>query len=248
MTPVLIITRPAPQGAAFANAVQSQWAGPLRVVLSPLITIKPISVDMDLGAVTGFVFTSVNGVAATEDLALPSGLTAWCVGPKTAMRAKQAGFVPIIGPGDAAGLTHLIAKQALTGTLAHIRGRYSRGAICDELGTLGIRCFDIVAYDQLSGGLTVDAKNAVKGKDPVLFPLFSPRTSTILSKQGPFLAETHVVAISDAARDAAAFSAKTAQTAEQPNETAMITATLHALTALTQGRGLGPGSLEGSGP
>ena len=248
MTPVLIVTRPASQGAAFARDVQAQWRGPLRVICSPLITIKRIPVDADLDLVTGLVFTSVNGVAAIEDLTLPSGLTAWCVGPKTAMRAKRAGFVPIVGPGDAAGLVHLIAKQDPTGTLAHIRGRYSRSAISHELGAIGIHCLDVVAYDQPSCPLTADAEKAVKGKDPVLFPLFSPRTGTILSEHGPFVAETHVVAISEAAREAVAFSATTVKTAGQPNETAMITATLHTLTALTQGRGLGLGSLEGSGP
>lgn len=238
MTPVLIMTRPAPQSETFAEAIVSRWGGPLRVIISPLIAIKPVRAAVDLSTLTDVIFTSVNGVAAGAGLRIPAGSTAWCVGSKTAKSAERAGFVPVVGPGDADGLAQLIIARAPKGAIAHVRGRHSRGAISTRLNDAGIACVDVVAYDQTACPLTVEAQNAVKGKEPVLFPLFSPRTATILSKQGPFAAPVHLVMMSKAvAQNAKNIVAVTEHTATRPDEAAMIAATLQSLRGLTHGRG-----------
>ncbi|WP_341368493.1 uroporphyrinogen-III synthase [Yoonia sp. BS5-3] len=236
MNPVLIVTRPALQAGAFARAVASRWSAPLRIIQSPLIAIEPRLVRADLTGVTDLIFTSVHGVAAAQRLGLLAGLTAWCVGQKTAAAARAAGFLPITGPGDADGLVTMILAAAPNGICAHIRGEHARGDICARLTDAGLRCIDIPAYDQTALILSNEAKNAVKGKEPVLFPLFSPRSATILSDQGPFAAQTHVIAMSEAVIDAVGFSASRLHLAARPDEAAMIAASLQVLQGLTERR------------
>lgn len=238
MTPVLIMTRPARQSETFAEAIVSRWGGSVDVTISPLIAIEPVTVTADLGALTDVIFTSVNGVEAATRLNIPAGCTAWCVGQKTAKHAARAGFIPVIGPGDAEGLARLIIARTPKGVIAHIRGRHSRGAVSARLRGAGIDCSDVIAYDQTACRLTADAEIAVKGKEPVLFPLFSPRTATILTEQGPFVAPLHLVLISDAvAEHAIGIAAATTHVAARPNEAAMTEAVIQSLQGLTQGRG-----------
>jgi uroporphyrinogen-III synthase len=236
MTPTLIVTRPAPQGEAFAQIVQAQWNGPLHVVLSPLIKIEPIQVSADLSDLTGIILTSVNGVEAAKRLQLSANLPAWCVGRKTGALARQAGFDPIIGPRDADALAQLIIKLAPTGPIAHIRGRHTRGDICIQLTRANIPCIDVVAYDQVECALNDDAREKLGGKKPVIFPLFSPRTATILSNEGSFAAPTYIVAMSNAVKAAVSNLANVKiEIAVRPDENAMVAATLKACTQ-TQGR------------
>ncbi len=200
MTPTLIVTRPIAQSESFAASVMAAWDGPLNLIVSPLIEIVPLPAKIP--DVDSVIFTSANGVNAARNLELPAGLSAWCVGDRTAQTAKQAGFDPIIGPGDAEGLvSRLIAAQP-AGMIAHIRGMHARGNIGARLNAAGLNCLDVVAYDQQSCKLTAQAHVALCADKPVIFPLFSPRTSTILSEQGPFNAPVHIVALSDAVQSA----------------------------------------------
>ena len=238
MTPTLIVTRPTPQGEAFAQAVLAQWDQPLQVVLSPLITIDPVPVLADMSDLKGVIFSSINGVAAAERLDLPTNIPAWCVGQKTGALARQAGFDTSVGAGDVDALAQLIIEQSPNGQIAHIRGRHTRGDMSGRLARAGIGCIDVVAYDQVACALTNSARTILKGKGSVVFPLFSPRTATILGSEGSFSAPTYLVMMSDAVRDAAGnLTAKELIIAARPDEKAMVVATLDVLRALTQGRG-----------
>ncbi|MDX8353002.1 uroporphyrinogen-III synthase [Cognatiyoonia sp. IB215182] len=226
MTPTLIVTRPEAQGLGFARALESRWSGPLDIVLSPLIAISFQPIVDDLSDVTDLVFTSAHGVTAATNLGLGPGLRAWCVGPKTAELARSSGFETVTGPGDAAALANLIIAQSQKGEFAHLRGRHSRGDLVSELGVAGIPCRDVIAYDQIAQPLTVEAQEVLNGFRPVLCPVFSPRTVTILSKQGPFSAPLDIVAMSQAVADAAYKVAPRSVTiAAHPDEDAMIAAT-----------------------
>lgn len=200
MMPTLIVTRPIAQSESFAASVMAAWDGPLNLVVSPLIEIVPLPAtipDVDF-----VIFTSANGVNAARSLGVPAGLKAWCVGDRTAQIAKQAGFDPIIGPGDAEGLVARLIVAQPTGIIAHIRGMHARGDVSARLNAAGLNCVDVVAYDQQSCKLTTQAHMALFANKPVIFPLFSPRTSTILSEQGPFKAPVHIIALSDAVKSA----------------------------------------------
>ncbi len=230
MTASLIITRPEAQSESFAAEIAARWAGPLNIVISPLLRIIPLTPD--IGAVDELIFTSANGVEAAQRLNIPNGLRAWCVGDRTGDLAKAAGFVPHVGPGDADGLVDTIIANKPKGRLVHLRGKHARGAVKDRLREAGLDCEDFVTYDQQPQMLNKDAQLALDAQEPVIFPLFSPRTATILRKQGPFCAPVHVIALSKAVADA--FGSDTARqvtVAMRPDLPAMLTATVDALRA-----------------
>ncbi|MCG3268516.1 uroporphyrinogen-III synthase [Yoonia sp. I 8.24] len=230
MTPTLILTRPAPIAQVFADQLRHRFGDQVRVITSPLIEIVPVPITEDLSEITGVIFTSAQAVDAP---ALPRGLTAWCVGPKTTERAKSAGFATITGPGDAAGLAQMIVHAAPCGRLAHIRGRHVQENVARQLNESGIPCADIIAYDQRPLTLSGEAKNALKGKLPVVLPLFSARTATILKEQGPFSAPLHVVVMSEQIKRAVGrMNAQTTGIAAQPSGNAMVDATVARLDAL----------------
>lgn len=228
MTPTLIVTRPAGQSASFAAAIAALWDAPLRVILSPLLEIVCLAPQMEQP--DAVIFTSANGVDAAGSLGLRAGLTAWCVGEKTADVARQAGFDPVTGPGDAAGLTRAILDAAPQGRLAHIRGRHARGDIAATLNNAGLHCADVIAYDQRPLPLTTEAQAALAGTEPVILPLFSPRSATILAEQGPFRAPVYLVAISKGALDGVeGLQVSGFRLAARPDNDAMTKATIAAL-------------------
>lgn len=230
MTATLIITRPKPQSESFAAKIAARWSAPLDVVISPLMRIVPLNPRID--AVDAVIFTSANGVEAAERLSIPKGIPAWCVGEKTAVLAQEAGFVPHIGPGDADGLIARIIADRPNGRLVHLRGKHTRGAVKDRLRAAGLDCADFVAYDQQPQMLNNDAKRALAAQEPVVLPLFSPRTATILRKQGSFCAPVHVIALSQAVAEALGYGVPWQITvATRPDLPAMLDATLVALHA-----------------
>jgi uroporphyrinogen-III synthase len=234
MPPVLIMTRPAPQAAAFADAVMARWAGELRVIQSPLLVIQPVPIGQDLTTISGLILTSGHGVAAAVAAALPRGLPAYCVGEQTAQAAAKAGFDAITGPGDAARLVDKIIGRRPAGILAHVRGRHTRGDVSARLVAAGIACVDVIAYDQTAQPLSAEALAALHGADPVILPLFSPRTATILAEQGPFTAPVHLIVISNAVQSAAVVSVKSLSVAANPDAAAMLDATITRLRAVAQ--------------
>ena len=200
MTPILLLTRPEDRNASFAADVTSRWQGPLRVISSPLLKITFLAATPP--AADEMIFTSVNGVRAACHLGLPTVGKVWCVGGRTAEEATEAGFAVETGPGDADGLVQHIIAANPTGRLAHIRGMHARGAVAESLNAAGLICQDVVAYDQLPNILSAEARAALKGEYPVIVPLFSPRTATILKEQGPYGAAIYLFAMSAAVADA----------------------------------------------
>ena len=230
MTPTLLLTRPEGRNASFAAQVGALWTGPLDVITSPLLEIAFVAASQPLA--DALIFTSVNGVAAAVHLGLNNGQVAWCVGGRTAEAAHEAGFAIRVGPGDANSLLdHIISAQP-TGRLAHIRGIHARGDVAEHLNEAGLICEDVVAYDQLVRELSEEAKIALSGTKPVVAPLFSPRTATILVKQGPFAAPLHVVAMSEAVSEAiSTLSIAGSTIAEKPDAPSMARAVKAALGA-----------------
>lgn len=234
MTPTLIVTRPEAQGMGFAQTVARAWGRRLKIVRSPLIAIRFLQIKDDLAGALNLIFTSANGVTAAVNAGLGPGLHAWCVGSKTASLAAEAGFQTATGSGDAAGLVELILDQHPDGQFAHLRGTHSRGDVSARLRRASIPCHDVIAYDQLAQPLTAEAQNLLNRADPILCPLFSPRTATILGEQGPFVAPLDIIAISEAVADAAqTMTPRTVTIATSPDEEAMIAATLAQLHQLS---------------
>lgn len=165
--PLLLLTRPEPAARRFAaEAAGFGWP----VVVSPALRIVPVAHDgAALAAAAGLVFTSENAVP----FAGPGrGRRAICVGPRTAEVARAAGFDAEAGPGDAARLVPLLA--GLGPGWLHPHGKH----IARALPVAGV-----AVYDQQPVALNRAALDALAGVEPVVLPLFSPRTAAIVSDQ-----------------------------------------------------------------
>ena len=192
MDPILIITRPAPAGAAFADAVQTAFGAPLQVIHAPALRIVPLA--FTLPAARDVIFTSVRAVDQA-----PSGqdLTAWCVGDATARAAQAKGYTTRSAGGDAEALVALILSERPAGPLVHIAGRHRRGAIDARLNAAGLRCTTVEAYDQVAEPIPDALTRAAAGTAPLVAPVFSPRSAQgLMGLTGP--APLHVIAISAA--------------------------------------------------
>ncbi len=229
MQPILLLTRPAEAAARFLAALDT----PVRAEISPLIEIVPLSARWADGPVAALILTSENAAAIATDMGFAAGLTAYCVGDQTARAADAAGLRPFSASGDAGALIALILSHHPQGRLLHLRGEHARGDIAPQLQKAGVNCVERVVYRQLEMGLSDPAKVLLSGTVPVIAPLFSPRTATILAGQGPFEAPLHVIAISDAVTAATtSLGPVTVDVAERPDGAAMIRATLSRLRAM----------------
>lgn len=207
--PTLLLTRPQPGAKRFA-ALMRGW----RCVISPILRIVPVDHDASiLGDAQGLVFTSAHAVPWAGP---GRGRPALCVGAHTAREARAAGFDVTEGAGTADSLLPLIARAPVP--LIHAHGRH----LAKMLPVPGV-----VVYDQKAVGLSAKAKALLADPGPVILPIFSPRTATVLSTQiADARAAITVVAISDAALRNWSGPARHAIVAERPDAQAMRDAIL----------------------
>jgi uroporphyrinogen-III synthase len=146
-------------------------------------------------------------VAALARLRPSGGLPAWCVGDRTAQAARKAGYGARSAAGDAAALVAAILAEAPPGPLLHARGEDSRGAVADRLTAAGLPTAEALVYAQRPAALSDEARRLLGGADPILVPLFSPRSAEIFAAalaDIPRPAPLWVAALSPAVADAAA--------------------------------------------
>lgn len=199
MTPVILLTRPAPDSAAFAGALRARLPE-ARVVISPLLRIEWLGPLPD-GAFDGLIFTSRNGVRAYLALGGPL-LPCYCVGPGTADEARAAGFRAAEATGDARSLEALIRADRPAGRWLHAHGRHVRVALAERLSDAGIAVTGCAIYDQVAQELDAPARAALAGPAPVIAPVFSPRSAKLLSQGENPRAPVYIVAMSAAVREA----------------------------------------------
>lgn len=147
------------------------------VTISPLIKIVPTGEIPSLDGVSGVIFTSVSSVEAMAD----GGLPAWCVGDATAEAARARGWQARAAGGDAEALCERVLADArrgsVKGPLLHLRGRFARGDLSTRLSAAGVPTGEAIVYDQKLCGLSEDAKALLMRENPVIVPLFSPRSA-----------------------------------------------------------------------
>ena len=126
----ILVTRPAPEGAATAALLAARGWTPL---LAPMLRIRPLPGDLpaDLPEeIAAIALTSGNAIPALPARLL--GVPLFVVGDATAARARAAGFTDIRSAGaDAAALADLIVAEAPAGTLLLALGE-GRGERLEE--------------------------------------------------------------------------------------------------------------------
>jgi len=221
MPPILVVTRPAPAGRSFAEKVAQACQCDFMPVFSPGLRIVPMDAMVPT-TLKHVIFTSRNGVAQAERLCVPKSAHAWCVGGSTALAAQNLGFETTEGGGDAFQLLDLLLAERPEGDVAHIRGKYARGALAQSMNDAAIPCIDVCAYDQVVVPPNPELKSALLGDQPLVVPLFSARSGLTLTYES-WRAPVHVVAMSSYVADAVTdWGVDTVQVAEMPTEDAMI--------------------------
>lgn len=190
--PTVLLTRPLAQAREFAHSLYAADFGG-EVVISPLLEIHKTGATVDLNGCSGVVFSSRQAVELTPVQDLP----AWCVGDRTAQVARDAGWKAISAGGDAEALFEKICADKPAGPLMHIRGEHSRGKLAQRLTEYGIPCKETVLYQQNVQKMSDQGKQVLVGENPVILPLFSPRTARHFVQVAHVTAPLLVIAMSD---------------------------------------------------
>ncbi len=218
--PVLLLTRPAEDSERFLSAL-GELA--IEVIVSPTTRIDHLPPEPVPPETEGVILTSANAVPC---LGRATGLTAWCVGDRTATAATRAGLSARVGGGSAKELIALIKREAPKGPLLYLRGRHVAVDVAGQLRSAGLQVAERVVYRQVIIPLSSRATAALGGKGPVILPLFSPRSAHVLGDVAGSKAPLHVVAISPAvAKAASALLPKASFVAERPDMAAMVSLT-----------------------
>ena len=212
--PTLLITRPWKAALRFAAMLPD-----VPSVIAPVLRIVPVAHDAGvLHGALGLVFTSVHAVASAG---AGQGRLAICVGGQTGQAARAAGFDVVEGQGTADSILPLIATAPVP--LVHPHGRH----VAKVLPVRGV-----VVYDQQPVDITPRAQRLLAGQSPVILPVFSPRSASLLSQQVKNAqAALWIVAISAAASRAWTGPARRVIVARRPDADAMKAAILQLLAS-----------------
>lgn len=234
--PVLLVTRPTGAADKFLNDVMATSDVIPDIVMSPALSIRPINVDLHLKLDEGLIFTSKNGVDQAHRLGVAQKRTAYCVGQATTNYACELGFDAVFGGETANALEQFIMHQEHKGPFVHISGKHVRGDIVGNLRRAGMKARRCVAYDQISLPLTDQAKRALTGSQPVVLPLFSPRSAALLAGMN-ITAPLYLILISDAVKmEIEADLTAIIRVAPQPDAENMVKETVNALNHAQNGR------------
>ncbi|MBD3665194.1 uroporphyrinogen-III synthase [Sulfitobacter aestuariivivens] len=194
----LLMTRPRPSADRFVARLHSDVMQGVDVIHAPLIKIVSLGTEAQIQADQGAIFTSSHGVRLGPDGA---GRPAFCVGTGTAKRADEKGWDVRLAAQNADGLVDRLSESRPTLSLVHLAGRHRRGDIAERLSAIGTDVDVITLYDQEMLPLSADAVSALKGRSPVIVPLFSPRTAAHFNNQIDSAKAARVLAMSKAIAD-----------------------------------------------
>ena len=195
--PRLLMIRPEADSRRFLDAL------PVAVrqgaVVSPLMRIVTRQPAPDLSGAAGVILTSANGVEAAAQMDVLARGPAFCVGPRTTAAAAAQGWEAEMAGACADALVETLLRTRPRAPLVHLRGAHGRGAVARRLAEAGIATSEAVIYEQLETGPSDAARRLLDGVDPVLVPLFSPRSAKLFCALGPVRAPLVLPAISASA-------------------------------------------------
>jgi uroporphyrinogen-III synthase len=194
--PILLLTRPERASLDTAQALR-QMGARFDLIVSPLIGIEYVAALPAIPDDALLVFTSANGVRAYQALGGPPGRKGFAVGATTAETANAMGLDLICADGNAQDLIALITAIAPNQPLVHLHGEHSRGDLANRLRQKGFATGAHVLYHQPQVPFSDRAAQALMGSDPIIAPIYSPRTARIFA-QHPVKAPLLVAALSEA--------------------------------------------------
>ena len=187
----LLLTRPKADSEPLAERIAAA-APDLQVVISPLMRIEPRRGSVRLADCDAVVFTSRNAVRATVGAARSNAMPAHCVGPKTALAARRAGFVTPVVESSAAALAARIADMQDPGRLLYLRGAHVTINLAGQLAAKGIQVDEEIVYDQISLPLGRQAIKALNSGACVA-TAYSRRTAILFNDRQRQSRHAHIV-------------------------------------------------------
>ncbi len=184
--PVVIVTRPEPDGSAFAEAARGRG---LATILSPVMEIVFSADPAQRSTIeTGgaLAFTSANGVRAYAAQFADRETPVFAVGEATAKTAEAAGFKSVrAAGGDVDALAAMIIDARPDGPVVHIAGTARAGDLVAALKAAGLEARRDVIYAAVEReSLSPEAAAAISAATrPVAVALFSPRSADIFLRQ-----------------------------------------------------------------
>lgn len=191
----MIMTRPAAANARFIGQLRPDLRRQLTLIESPLIDIVPVPAALDIKADDAVIFTSENGVRFAPN---GQGRQAFCVGHATTQAAGDAGWQAVFCGETSEALVVFLTAQPSGYPRWHIAGKHTRGRVMERLAKVGRSVTRVTVYDQALRPLTKQAKGALVQSDPVIVPIFSPRTARQFVQECPGGARPHLLAFSEA--------------------------------------------------
>lgn len=209
---IVLVTRPLQGSKRFVEAL-SQIAPPFQPIISPAFENEKVSTKLpDFEAA---IFTSQAGVGFAPP---GQGRTAYCVGELTAKAARMSGYDSVSADGDATDLINMILSRHRDETLIHIRGEVSHGNVSFALRKAGLRCQEVIVYRKRPMLPTKEATAVFESGHPVVLPLFSSETVSIIAKWPFDFTASKIVAISPlVARESQTLSPLEVHVCQQPN-------------------------------
>ena len=222
----VLVTRPEPEATLTSKALIARFGGRVRPVVAPLMAVEFLWPTLPAGPFSAMIFTSAAGVASAGRLRADLPGTAWCVGAKTADRARAAGFTALAADGDADALVDALLTARPRGRLLHLRGEDARGSVAERLNSAGLETVSLVAYRQAPQPLTPPAMELLRQPGVVVVPLYSPRSALLFGDAVPsdLRADLRLVCMSAAvAQDSGGIGGR-ATVADRPDAAAMLDA------------------------
>ncbi len=217
----LLLTRPQPAAQRFLDLFTDAEHLGWQVMQSPLLEIVPQPMRQDPASVAGVIFTSSNAVEIASRETKARG-HAFCVGRRTTDLAVQLGWQARCLGQTAEELVEAVHATPVAGALLHLHGEHTRGRVAARLRDAGQDCLEEVIYKQRLLSLSKQARNALGAEEPVIVPLFSPRTAQHFADQVTAAQNLHLVAISRAvAEPLTALRAEDLLVAKKPDAAAM---------------------------
>ncbi|MEI4485445.1 uroporphyrinogen-III synthase [Frigidibacter sp. MR17.14] len=202
MTPSLLLTRPAPASARFAEAI-ARDRPEVAAVIAPLIEIRfrPLP---EMAAPAAVVLASGHAVRAYARQS-PHRPPAFTIGPRTTEAARGEGFEILAAAPDALALITAILTRPDPGPILVARGTHVARDIAGALRAAGRPVTEAVVYDQAELPPPPAVFDLIAAPGEIVLPLFSPRSARIaVAALGPAAANRFgVVAIGHGVAEAA---------------------------------------------
>lgn len=214
--PVILLTRPEASSRRMAAILTARFGDRVDLCLSPLMNIVLDARLPNLDGIRTLIFTSANGVAAYLAAQGPKTLPCYTVGDATAHTAQEAGLRATSAGGDAEALIARIMADNAPGPMLHLRGAHARGDIAERLSAQGCPVSQAIVYHQHAQPLSDQAASLLLGDRPVILPLFSPRSATLLAN-ATITAPVFVVAMSSNVADSVRFPVEHSVIAPHPD-------------------------------